>query len=509
MIHGDVLGERARLSPERTALVEVVSGRRFSFSELDRRAVGCALVWLQQLGLVPGDRLGVLSGNRVELLDCFFAAGKSGVILVPLSTRLTANELARIIADCGLSALVYASEHAATITGLREQVEIKHWISLDQPLAAADRQYEQLLAAAAGADPGALRRCDPEHPFCLLYTSGTTGQPKGVVIPHRQVAWNGYNTMACWQLSENDVSPIFTPLYHAGGLGVFLVPLIVAGGTIVLHAGFEPAEIWRTIEHERCTVVLGVPTIWKLLAAAPEMRQVDLSHVRWFISGGAPLPRHLVDLFRERGVVLRQGYGLTEVGVNCFAMSDQDAWHKAGSIGRPLMQTEARLIDEQGHEVAVGEVGELCLRGPHVCNGYWSNETATAAAIDDRHWFHTGDMARRDEDGFYYIAGRRKEMFISGGVNVYPAEIENELLQHRQVADAAVVGIPDETWGEVGVAFVVAAEGSALDGDSLSAFLEPRLARYKIPRRFVLLGELPRTPYGKVVKAALLESLDR
>jgi len=271
----------------------------------------------------------------------------------------------------------------------------------------------------------------------------------------------------------------------------------------MLHARFDAGEVWRTIEAERCTVVLGVPTIWTMLAEAPEFESVDLAHVRWFISGGAPLPTSLIERYRSRGVILRQGYGLTEVGVNCFAMTDADAWERPGSIGKPLMFTEARLVDEDGAEVPVGEVGELLLRGPHVSAGYWRNPEATAAALDTEGWFHTGDLARRDEDGFFFIAGRRKEMFISGGVNIYPAEVESALLEHPAVSDAAVVGVPDPKWGEAGVAFVVPGEGAGPSPGELAGFLEERLARYKVPKRFVFVDELPRTAYGKVRRAAL------
>ncbi|MCU0303768.1 MAG: AMP-binding protein [Thermoanaerobaculales bacterium] len=504
MICADLLGERARLSPARTALVEVATGRRFSYSELDGRAVRCARMWLYGLGLRPGSRVGILSGNRVELLDAVFAAAKSGIVLVPLNTRLTAHELGAIVRDAGIEAFHYDDANRATVHRLRATADIPHWIALDEPDDPADGDYDHLVLTL-GAGSSVRRRCRPEDPLFLLYTSGTTGRPKGVVTPHRQVAWNAYNTVVCWQLGENDTSPIFTPIYHAGGLGAFLMPLVAAGGTVVLHAAFDAAEVWRVIGEERCTVVLGVPTIWKMLADAPELATADLSSVRWFISGGAPLPRHLIDLYRERGVVLRQGYGLTEVGVNCFAMSDEEAWTKAGSIGRPLMFTEAKVIDEAGQELGPGEVGELCFRGPHVSNGYWNNPEATAAAIDRRGWFHTGDMATYDEDGFFSIAGRAKDMFISGGVNVYPAEIENQLLQHVSLADAAVIGVPHPTWGEVGVAYVVAAEGAEVDTAALVSFLEARLARYKVPKEFVVRPELPRTAYGKVVKGELVE----
>ena len=504
MICADVIGERARLSPDREALLEVATGRRFSYAELENRAVGCARMWLYGLGLRPGDRVGVLAGNRVEFLDAVFAAGKSGVVLVPLNTRLTPHELGFIARDAGLRALLYDDAHRATVRRLRPGVEIEHWIAFDEPDDPGDPDFAELVLTR-GSGSSVRRRCRPEDPFCLLYTSGTTGRPKGVVTPHRMVAWNAYNTVVCWQLGETDVSPIFTPLYHAGGLGAFLMPIMLAGGKIVLHADFDAAEIWRVIGDEKCTVVLGVPTIWKMLGDAPEFQEATLDHVRWFISGGAPLPRHLIDVFRERGVVLRQGYGLTEVGVNCFAMSDEEAWTKAGSIGRPLMFTEAKVVDEVGQELPPNMVGELCFRGPHVSSGYWNNPEATSAAIDRRDWFHTGDMATRDDDGFYYIAGRAKDMFISGGVNVYPAEIENQLLQHPSLADAAVIGVPHDTWGEVGVAYVVPAVGSEVKTGALASFLESRLARYKVPKEFIVTDGLPRTPYGKVVKAELVE----
>jgi fatty-acyl-CoA synthase len=504
VICADIIGERSRLSPDRTAVVDVATGARLSYREMDQRAATCARAWLYGLGLKQGDRVGILSGNRVEFLDAFFAAAKSGVILVPLGTRLTAAELAVIASDCGLSALVYGADYAETVRELTTQADVGRLVALDEEGAGDDIVWPVLLESI-GEGEYVPATCRPDDPYCLLYTSGTTGRPKGVITPHRMVAWNAYNTVVCWQLSEEDVSPIFTPLYHAGGLGAFLMPILLAGGTIVLHRDFESTEVWRVIEEERCTVVLGVPTIWKVLADAPEFNTAELGHVRWFISGGAPMPRHLVGIFRERGIVMRQGYGLTEVGVNCFAMSDEEAWAKAGSIGRPLMFTGARVIDEGGQVLGPDEIGELCFRGPHVSAGYWNNPEATEESVDKEGWFHTGDMARRDSDGFFYIAGRAKDMFISGGVNVYPAEIENVLLQHASLADAAVVGVPHATWGEVGVAFVVAAEGETVTPEDLGLFAGERLARYKIPKEFRVVDVLPRTPYGKVVKGELVE----
>ncbi|MEO1087848.1 MAG: AMP-binding protein, partial [Acidobacteriota bacterium] len=275
--------------------------------------------------------------------------------------------------------------------------------------------------------------------------------------------------------------------------------------TLVLHREFETDAIWRTVEREGVTVALGVPTIWKMLLECEAFDEVDLGRVRWLISGGAPLPHYLSDAYRRRGVAFKQGFGMTEVGVNCFAMTVDDAERKPGSIGKPMMFTEARLVDEAGRDTDVDEVGELLFRGPHVCNGYWNNPEATAAALDADGFFHTGDLARRDADGFFYIAGRSKDMIISGGVNIYPAEIEAALVQHPAVEDIAVVGVPDEQWGEVGVAYVLPRSGADADAGALKDFLAERIARYKCPRHFRTVSELPRTAYGKVVKGDLRE----
>jgi fatty-acyl-CoA synthase len=510
VIHADVIGERARLTPEKTALVWVPDGSRYTYRDLDRRVDALVAVWRDECGFVAGDRVALLAHNRVEFIDAFFAAARSGIILVPLGTKLTPHEIEFIARDAGLRSFMYDGAFAETVRALGGSAGVERWIALDDPAFETHDRLADLLARAATASVPAVRqaRPGPEDICCLLYTSGTTGKPKGVMVPHRMVAWNGYNTAICWQLREDDVSPIFTPLYHAGGLGAFLLPIFAIGGTIVLHAGFDAEEIWRTMERERCTVVLGVPTIYRLLMEAPAFDSVDLSYVRWLISGGAPLPLYIIEAYQKRGVVFKQGYGLTEVGVNCFSMTVEESVRKKGSIGKAMMFTGARAVGPDGVDVPHGEVGELWLRGPHVCAGYWNNPAATAAALDADGWFHTGDLARRDEEGFFYIAGRQKDMLISGGVNIYPAEIEAELLLHPAVADAAVVGISDPKWGEAGAGCIVLRPGRQATGDELAAFLAGRLAKYKIPKRWLFLDALPRTAYGKVVKGELRERFE-
>ena len=506
MISGDILGERARLSPDVMALIHVPTKSQFTFAELDRRALQCARIWNDVCSIHPGDRVCILSENRVEYVDAFWAAGKSGVILVPLGTRSTARELQQIVADCAPRCLMYSSRYANLAKEVHQIIPLEHLISLDAEADFSKALNYEKTRQQVRPDPFPTRP-QPEDLFCLLYTSGTTGRPKGVMISHRQITFDALTTVLSWQLRATDRVQIYTPMYHAGGLTVFMTPLFAIGGSIVLHDGFDPAEILRTLQDHRCTLLFGVPTTFKMLLDSPGFPSADFRHLRWCASGGAPLPMNLLRAYQERSVTFRQGYGLTEVGVNCFAMSDADSLRKAGSIGKPMMFTEAKLLDSAGTLVAANEVGELCLRGPHVCLGYWNNSAATRQALDGEGWFHTGDLARCDEDGFFYIAGRSKDMIISGGVNIYPAEIEKELLDHPAVAEVAVVGMTDEKWGEVPVSFVALKSGTRATDLELIEFLRSRLNKIKLPRLMILIDALPRNAYGKVLKLELQDRL--
>jgi fatty-acyl-CoA synthase len=331
------------------------------------------------------------------------------------------------------------------------------------------------------------------------------------MIPHRQVLWNAINTIASWGLNESDVSPVFTPLFHAGGLFAFLTPLFYVGGRILLFRTFDGDAIFRAILDERCTVVLGVPTIFRMFMSHPVFPEADFRHVRFFISGGAPLPPELVhEWLAAKGGVFRQGYGLTEVGANCFSMTDEESVPKLGSVGKPIFHSKMRLVNPgPGQDVATGQEGELRIWGPHVCTGYWGNPEASAESLwydpidGSGPWFCTGDMFRMDEDGFYYIIGRYKDMIKSGGENIYAAEVEAVFREHPAVADAALIGMPHETWGEVGLMVVVLEERATATGEELNAFCGQHLARYKIPKQVVFADALPYSSYGKVIKAEL------
>lgn len=493
---GEWLERRTQLSPERIGLVDVASGARLSYRTLNLRARALAAWLAERHGVRQGDRVAALAANRPEYLDALFACALLGAILTPLNWRLTPPELAGILRDCEPVALLCdepqraQAEAGARAAGLATPlVEMASFPGADAALAAR--------AAPFASDDG-------EEIALILYTSGTTGVPKGAMLSHRMLTWNAINTQISWGLRENDIAPISAPFFHAGGLNVLTTPLYHLGGTVVLQRDTSPAETLRVIAAERCTVAFAVPTVFQMMMERPEFQSADLSSLRFCITGGSSCPLPIIAGYAARGLEFRQGYGLTEVGVNCFSLAPEDAMRKAGSVGRPVFHSRARLVDEQGRAVAPGAVGELALAGPHVCSGYWRRPQATAEAMPDG-WWRTGDLAQVDDEGYYFIVGRRKDLFISGGENVYPAEVEGALALHPGIAEVAVIGRPDPRWGEVGLAVVVPRQPGALAAQDVLMFCDGKLARYKIPKAVVFTDSLPRNAMGKVVKADLYD----
>jgi fatty-acyl-CoA synthase len=498
----DLLKVRANLTPDRQALFDVYTGKTYSYAQLNQRANRLANFMRARYGINKGDRVSILAFNGIPYVDLLFGLGKIGAVFAPLNWRLTARELKYIIQDCQPDLLICGPEFTGTLEEIRSTTRIPKIISLegaDIPAAAA---YDELLEGASADEP-APSDVDIEDAYSILYTSGTTGQPKGAVLPHRQVLWNAINTVVSWGLNEKDISPILTPMFHSGGLFVFLVPLFYVGGQVILTRAFDPEETLKLIVERKCTVILGVPTLFQIWMNTPYFKNADFSHVHFFISGGAPCPPSLIKAWNQsKGVVMRQGYGLTEVGVNCFSMTDEDAMRKAGSVGKPIFHSDMRLVNENGVDVSEVETGELIISGPTVCNGYWNNAEATASALKDG-WFHTGDMARKDKEGYYYIVGRYKDMIISGGENIYAAEVEAVFREHPAVADAALIGQADEKWGEVGLMIVALKPGTSQTAEDLLKFCLGRLAKYKIPKKVEFIQSLPYSPYGKVIKSEL------
>ena len=486
----DWLARRAELSPERVALIDAERGERISFHRWNARAERAAHR-LVAAGIGRGDRVAVLAGNAPPVLDLLFACGKLGAVFMPLNWRLAGPELAAQI------------EHAQPAALCCDDDMAERGRELDAPVRLS------LAELADAPERGALPRPALTHadPWVLCYTGGSTGAPRGVVQSHGGILWNAINTVSSWDLSAADVAIVNAPLFHTGGLHVFATPLVHAGGASILCRRFDPDQVFELVAGGEATLLFGVPTMLLMLEQHARWGAAQLSRLRLVISGGAPAPTRLFESFFARGVDLRTGYGLTEAGPNNFWLPGQLARAKPGSVGHPLLHVEARLVDGDRVIDRTDAVGELELRGPHVMAGHFRDPEATAAAVGQGGWLATGDLARRDGDGAYWIVGRRKEMFISGGENVYPAEVESVLCDHPAVAAAAVVGVPDPVWGEVGVAFVALREpGAPADaraGAELAQFLAGRLARYKLPRRYELVPELPRTGAGKVDRADL------
>jgi fatty-acyl-CoA synthase len=504
----ELLTSRARLTPNREALLYAHTGERFTYAQLNARANRLAN-WMRALGVQKGDRVSILAHNSVVYIDLLYGLAKIGAIFAPLNWRLTARELSYIVGDCEPKVLLCGPEFTETLSEMRAETrflaENGSLVSVEGARMGGALVYEDELARTSDTEPE-RPPLDDNDPYCILYTSGTTGPPKGAVLPHRQILWNCINTVVSWGLREDDVSPVLTPLFHAGGLFAFLTPIFYIGGRIVLARTFDAEQSLRTIVEEKCTVILGVPSLFQLWYNTPSFQQADFSRVRFFINGGASIPVPLMQAWvNAKGGVFRQGYGLTEVGPNCFSMTDEESARKRGSVGKPIFHSQICLVNpETGKDVGEGETGELLIKGPHVCAGYWRNPKATAESLTNG-WFHTGDMARMDADGFYYIVGRFKDMIKSGGENVYAAEVETIFRDHPVVADAALIGAPDAKWGEVGWMIVLLKPGQTTTEEELLKFCDGRLARYKIPKRVVFADALPYSPYGKVEKAKLRE----
>lgn len=500
----DFLARWAQLVPDRTAIDEVASGRRWTYAELDDRATRLAVALREGLAIPPGARVAMLAGNRAEVFEAYFGCAKAGLTFVPLNYRLTPTELEGILADAAPEALLYDDAHAPTVANLRERIPVKHTIALGGVTAGEDHHHESLLASAR---PHKLCSVGFEDESLVLYTSGTTGLPKGVKLPWRQVVFNAVNTCLACGLTSDDRCLACLPLFHTGGLHCLSTPLLHRGGTVVLAPTFDPGQAVSLLERGEITTTIAVPVMYRALLEAG-LGKRPAPALGSLLCGGAPCPIPLIEAYHAAGLPLRQGYGLTEVGPNCFTLAPLEGPHRLGSVGRPMFHSEARLVDDQGHDVGAGTPGELLLRGPHVTTGYLHKPRETEAALDADGWFHTGDTLRCSEDGVYYVVGRKKNMFISGGENVYPTEVENVLVTHPAIADAVVLGVEDERWGQVGLAAVVLVPGHAEpSADELRAWARERLAAYKVPKHWRFVKELPVSSNGKVLRDELMKEL--
>jgi len=489
MFKKDWIAQWAIYSPEKVALKEYETGRTLTYGQLNAQAQQLAHDFVNERGLKSGDRLMVMGEFCLEYVVLFAMAQKTGIVLVPVNYRLAPSEIDYLIKDAKPRMLVVQERFA-------EKIEGHTSLSL--------LVMEDLQSALTQQSPRVFQSqpLPDDQPLFILYTSGTTGFPKGAIYTHKMLFWNSVNTTLSLSLSADDLTISCAPSFHTGGWNVLLAPLLHRGGTVGLLNKFEADRLLQLMEQEGCRLFFGVPTMLKMMAECSSFARANLNSLRYFIVGGEALPLEVIHTWHHKGVKIRQGYGLTEVGPNITSLHQDDAERKIGSIGKPNFYVEYKLVNEQNETVPTGEIGEFCLKGPMCTPGYWQNPEATEKALVEG-WFHTGDLVREDTEGYLYVVDRKKSMFISGGENVYPAEVERVIRQLPAVDEAAVVGVQDAQWGEVGKAFVSMKPGHPFDEARLKAHCLAHLAKYKVPKHWVALDVLPKNDSGKLDRKQL------
>jgi len=515
MYIGDYLGRREIYSPDKLAIID--AGKepelRFTYKQWNRR-VNRLAHWLREVAEVEkGDRVAILARDGIEHLDCLYACAKLGAIHTALNWRLHWRENISLIEETTPKVLIYSDDFIEEVKEIAEGTartlaEIEYYLHIEGGGIPGSQIYEEAFAAMPET-PVTCESLEMEDIACLLFTGGTTGLPKGAQISHRQICWNVLNTVI-HDIAHDDTYLCVFPLFHTGGLFTYISSQIIFGNTTILTRTFDANQVLSLIEREQVTVFAGVPTMYQFLTQASNWDQADLSSLRFCTSGGAPLPVPLVEKFTtEKGVRFKQGFGMTEYGPGLFALPPEDAVRKAGSIGRPNFFVDVRVVDDDGDQLGPNTPGELLLKGPSGCTGYWSRPGSSTDVVDDDGWFHTGDIVEYDDEWYFYVRDRKKDMFISGGENVYPVEIESVLYRHPAVQMCAVIGIPDEQWGEIGQAFVVLEPDETASAEELIAHLKENLANFKVPKAVEIRDALPLSGMGKILKRDLKDQFLR
>lgn len=502
----DWLKHRVRLTPDKIALVDIDTNLRLTYEELNQRVESVA-AFLRTKGLRKGDRIAILAPNDIAFFDLIFASARIGSILVPFNTRFGLQEIEYLLDDSEPKLLFIHPDYLSSVVKLKTPPLILLLENGEAPqrMETETISYQQVVKFTQSSQ--ITTDISMDDPWLMIYTGGTTGFPKGTVLTYRSVIWNSLNTIISWGIKENDITITYLPLYHTGGINALSMPVLHMGGTVIIAKKYDPEKAVQIIEDERCTILLLVPTMYHMMTKTEAFQNADFPAMHTFLSGGAPCPLTIYDEFQAKGLNFKEGYGLTEAGPNNFQIDPIKAYQKKGSVGKPMFYNEVKIVDDDGEEMPTGEVGEIWLAGPHLFDYYWNKEEETKNAFHKK-WFKTGDLGRKDQDGDYYIVGRKKDMIISGGENIYPLEIENILHKHPSIEETAVVGLPDEKWGEVITAFIVLKnekELKELDEEELRDYLALHLAGYKLPKKYYFIRELPKTSIGKISKADLVK----
>ena len=502
---GEWITKRTLSYPERLFLKEE-DGREFNNRTFNERVNRMAHA-LADLGIVKGERVAALMLNSSEFLEIFFACGKTGAIMVPVNFRLAVPELIYILKDSAPHALVYSSDFAEKVQAIKAAgLPMEHYFRHGGDKLAEDPLIADFAARFSADEPVPVREVTDDDPLFIMYTSGTTGDPKGAVLTHGNILFGAIHSLVGYGVNHTYKSLVVAPLFHIGGLVASATPVIYAGGSLVLQSFYNASEVIKLIQREKINYMFAVPVMFQVMTKSEEWDKADFSHVHYFISGGAPIPTPVIRMYQEeKGVYFVQGYGMTEAG-RLTSLLLEDSIRKAGSVGKELFHLQLRIVDKNDRDVAPGEAGEIIVKGPNVFTQYWNKPKETAEAIRDG-WFHTNDMGRRDEEGFVYVIGRKQELIISSGENIYPVEVERVIQALPQVREAAAVAMPDETRGEVVAAFVMLHEGQQITEDDLTHALDGQIANFKIPKKVIFVTDFPRNPAGKILKRELKKQL--
>ena len=492
------------LHPNKTAII--FEDSKTSYLELHQK-VNRTCCWLQSLGIEKGDRVAVMLKNCPEFLELYLACSRLGALFVPINYRLAQPELDYTLSNSRPRLFVFGSEYSETVFSLALNDRRPLMLLAGMPGCPGSDDiidYHSGAKAFEGQRPfltESMAPATPEEPHVIMYTSGTTGHPKGAVLSHRKTFFNCLNADIFFKLHFDDVMLIVLPLFHSGGLFIQASPVFYKGGTLVIHPSFDPLRTHEDIRKFRVTKFLGVPTVYKSLVKVASGNRAAGDSLKVAAIGGEKLTPELMSRFEKAGFSLRQIMGQTETSILLWA-HEEDAVRKPGSVGRPVFHADVKIVDRQGRLCETGQVGEIVVRGSIMMTEYWQDPVKSEETIRGG-WLYTGDLARMDEDGYFYLVDRKKDMYVSGGENIYPAEVERVLRNHPAIEDIAVVGVPDETWGEAGYAFVVLKQGTDLTLEDVTGFCDGKLAHYKWPLRVIVKNDFPRTALGKVRKTAL------
>jgi fatty-acyl-CoA synthase len=497
VLQQDWMSKWALYSPDKIAFKEYETQESLTYGQLNQLGNRIAHYLVHQLGLTTGDRVAILAENCLAYPILFAAAQKTGITIVPINYRLAGPEIDYLLSNSTPRLAIVEEKFEAVFQQTPYAQKLENYLSL-----AAFNQYCTTDKKQPEDQYFPVIAVEEDHPIFILYTSGTTGFPKGALYTHKMLFWNSINTAMSLIINSESRTVNCMPPFHTGGWNVLMTPFMHHGGYTCLIRKFDPATLLQLLQEEACTLFMGVPTMLKMMADTPAFTDASFPKLHYIIVGGEPMPIPLIERWDAKQVPIRQGYGMTEVGPNLTSLHQDDAIRKKGSIGRPNFYVNIRIVDEAGNDLPANTAGELLLKGPMVTPGYWKNEDATAKALKNG-WFHTGDMVKRDEEDYLYVVDRIKNMFISGGENVYPAEVERVLCQHPAVSEAAVIGVSDEQWGEVGHAFIVCWPGQSVEKTAIQTFCKAHLAKFKVPKHIAFIEKLPKNDTGKINRQSL------